>query len=568
MKVCSFTRGLTAKTNQSLSLWNVLCTILMLILLGMGEVCAQVTTWVSKDSDGNEGNSWSEDPSISADGRYVTFGSISDNLVPNDSNWTSDVFVHDRERGETTRVSVDSDGNEANGYSMSPSISANGRYVVFSSRADNLVQEDTNGSYDIFAHDRETGETTRVSVDSRGNEGSSSSGFPALSADGRYVVFSSVAKNLVRRDFNGADDIFVHDRETGETIRVSVDSDGNEANSYSQGPPSISPDGRFVAFESRADNLVPDDTNGSMDIFVHDREMGKTTRVSIDSGGNQANSWSYRPSISAEGRHVAFETVADNLVPDDTNDSRDICVHDRETGETIRVSVDSDGKQSNEDSWGSSISADGRYVAFTSRANNLVPQDTNEVGDVFVHDYEIGEIIRISVNSNGDEANYISNFPSISAEGSFVAYESMATNLVPEDTYSSYWDYEIFVHGPLTAEQLEVSIDIAPNIDPNRIRPEFGVLDVAILTVEKFDAIQVDPELVRFGPDQAEVRQDRIVDIDSDGDTDLVLSFQLEETGIACGDSEATLTGETFQGVLFSGTDSIVTIGCRKSEDN
>jgi|GEM_PF-1585857 len=223
----------------------------------------------------------------------------------------------------------------------------------------------------------------RVSVASGGTQGNGDSGCPSISADGRYVAFQSYASNLVPGDTNGTWDVFVHDRLTGQTTRVSVASDGTQGNGDSECP-SISADGRYVAFASLASNLVPGDTNGTWDVFVHDRLTGQTTRVSVASGGAQGNSGSWCPSISADGRYVAFQSYASNLVPGDTNGVLDVFVHDRLTGQTTRVSVASDGTQGDSYSFGSSISADGRYVAFSSLASNLVPGDTNDKPDIFV----------------------------------------------------------------------------------------------------------------------------------------------------------------------------------------
>ncbi|MGD9519826.1 MAG: TolB family protein, partial [Armatimonadota bacterium] len=297
------------------------------------------------------------------------------------------IFVHDRLTGETTRVSVSTGGGQAKKASHFPSISADGRCVAFESYASNLVPGDTNGSEDIFVHDRLTGETTRVSVSTGGGGANGPSGWPSISAEGRYVAFIGFgwADNLVPGDTNDTNDIFVHDRLTGQTTRVSVATGGGQANDWSEGP-SISADGRYVAFHSSADNLVPGDTNGHEDIFVHDRLTGETTRVSVATGGGQANQGSWEPSISADGRYVAFHNLASNLVPGDTNGSEDVFVHDRVTGQTTRVSVSTGGGQANGESGKPSISADGRYVAFESLASNLVPGDTNGVEDIFVHD--------------------------------------------------------------------------------------------------------------------------------------------------------------------------------------
>jgi archaellum component FlaF (FlaF/FlaG flagellin family) len=351
------------------------------------------TTRVSVSSTGQQANARSEFGSISADGRYVTFTSGASNLVPGDTNRWSDVFVHDRQTGQTTRVSVSSTGQQANDESRLPEISADGRYIAFQSRASNLVPGDTNGWSDVFVHDRQTGQTTRVSVSSTGQQADWSSENPAISADGRYVTFQSGASNLVPGDTNYSGDVFVHDRQTGQTTRVSISTTGQQANDWSEFG-SISADGRYVTFTSFASNLVPGDTNDIWDVFAHDRQTGQTTRVSVSSTGQQANNLSGAGSISDNGRYVTFSSEASNLVPGDTQmcfigswiNCRDVFVHDRLTGQTTRVSISSTGQQGNSWSGGSWISADGRYVTFTSFASNLVPGDTNDTWDVFVHD--------------------------------------------------------------------------------------------------------------------------------------------------------------------------------------
>jgi cold shock CspA family protein len=286
---------------------------------------------------------------------------------------------------ETTRVSVDSSGAQGNHHSTSPKTSADGQVVAFYSYASNLVAGDTNGTWDVFVHDRSTGITERVSVDSSGAEGNGDSYTQSISADGQVVAFMSYASNLISGDTNGVPDVFVHDRSTGITERVSVDSSGAEGNgdSYTQ---SISADGQIVAFSSYASNLVAGDTNGDSDVFVHDRSTGITERVSVESSGNQANGHSYDSAISADGQIVAFRSEASNLVAGDTNGTWDVFVHDRSTGITERVSVDSSGTEGNGDSHEPSISADGQIVAFWSYATNLVTGDANGYADIFVHE--------------------------------------------------------------------------------------------------------------------------------------------------------------------------------------
>ena len=234
---------------------------------------------------------------------------------------------------------------------------------------------------------------TRVSVANDGTQGNGEaySLFPSISADGRFVAFGSEATNLVPDDTNGKSDIFVHDRETGQTTRISVASDGSQADGVQSGGSSISADGRFVAFASYATNLVPGDNNDKADIFVHDRETGQTTRVSVAGDGSQGNGGSFYPSLSADGRFLAFTSSSTNLVSGDTNEKSDIFVHDRQTGQITRVSVASDGSQGNDSCDYPSISADGRSVVFSSYSTNLVPGDTNNKADVFVHDRETGQ---------------------------------------------------------------------------------------------------------------------------------------------------------------------------------
>jgi Tol biopolymer transport system component len=404
-------------------------------------------TRVSVDSAGNQANSGSYNPFISADGRFVAFTSDASNIVPGDTNSNRQIFVRDTLTNTTTRVSVDSAGNQTFSDSYNPSMSADGRFVAFYSGASNLIPGDTNRRLDVFVWDRLTNTTTRVSLDSAGNQADGDSHYPSISADGRFVAFQSDASNIVPGDTNKRNDIFVRDTLTNTTTRVSVDSAGNQTNSNSYST-SISADGRFVAFESSASNIVPGDTNNKDDIFLRDTLTNTTTRVSVDSAGNQGNSGSGggsgSTSISADGRFVAFSSGASNIVPGDTNNRNDIFVRDTLTNTTTRVSVDSAGTQGNGTNvFGPpSISADGRFVAFSSRAFKLVPGDTNNTFNIFVRDTLTNTTTRVSVDSAGNQANNGSSRPSISADGRFVAFESSASNLVPGDTNNTY---DIFV---------------------------------------------------------------------------------------------------------------------------
>ncbi|MFQ5843789.1 MAG: calcium-binding protein, partial [Planctomycetota bacterium] len=365
--------------------------------------------------------------------RFVAFESVATNLVAGDLNVSSDVFVRDTQTGATTRVSVTSAGAEGNGNSAEASISADGLFVAFGSRATDLVTGDLNASSNVFVHDTATGATTRVSVDSLGTEGNGNSGGAAIGGAGRFVAFHSNATNLVAGDTNAASDIFLHDTLTSTTTRVSVTSTGVEGNGASFNP-SISADGRFIAFESVATNLVAGDTNAASDVFVHDTQTGTTTRVSVSSTGVEADDLSILPSISGDGLLVAFDSSATNLVALDNNAARDIFVHDTVTGLTTRVSADPTGADGDGDSASPSISGDGRFVTFDSVATNLVATDLNAAQDVFVRDTAMGVTVRVSVDGRGVGGDAGSFSPSISADGRFVAFASGASNLVAGDT--------------------------------------------------------------------------------------------------------------------------------------
>jgi Tol biopolymer transport system component len=399
---------------------------------------AQTTERVSVDSSGAQGNSWTDyTSSISADGRFVAFSSDASNLVAGDTNGVTDVFVHERQSGVTERVSVSTDGAQGNSASSHPSISADGRFVAFSGEASNLVAGDTNGWSDVFVRDRRLGTTERVSVATGGAQGNLNSCCPTISADGRSVAFLSGAWNLVPGDTNGFQDVLVHDLRSGTTERASVATGGTEGNDNSGGlGVSISADGRFVAFSSDASNLVANDTNAVSDIFVRDRQGGTTERASVDAGGAQGNFSSWGTSISADGRFVAFASGASNLVAGDTNAAWDIFVRDRRSGAIERVNVSTEGAEGNANCLGPSISADGRFVAFWGDASNLVAGDTNITDDVFEHDRLSGTTERSSVATGGAQAQAQSESeePVLSADGRYVAFYSTASNLVPGDT--------------------------------------------------------------------------------------------------------------------------------------
>jgi Tol biopolymer transport system component len=426
---------------------ELVATALVVVFAASG--AAETTQRVSLSSTGEEGNDdsviWRVSWSISWDGRYVAFESRASNLVPGDTNGCRDIFVRDLQLGITERVSVDTGGTQGDADSRRPSISADGRYVAFVSIASNLVPGDTNGRSDIFVHDRKTAVTELVSVVSGTIQANHDSNDPSISADGRFVAFDSNASNLIPGDTNGAKDVFVKDRQTGTIECVSVTSDGALGNDSSL-LGSISGDGRFVAFESYAYNLVSGDTNQSADVFVHDRQTRTTELASMSSAGLQGNGESSTASISADGRNVVFQSAATNLVSADTNGAVDIFLHDRSAGSTELVSVSSVGAQANNSCFEPLISSGGGIVAFDSGASNLVPGDTNAQLDVFVRDLQRGITERVSISSAGVEASGYSWFPSLSGNGLYVIFASWATDLVPGDTNQAT---DVFVRGPL-----------------------------------------------------------------------------------------------------------------------
>ena len=298
----------------------------------------------------------------------MLFRSNAANLVAGDTNAKSDLFVHDRRTARTRRIPSTGAGVFAG------AISANGRFAAF----------DAGGH--VFRYDLRHGRMVRLTSGANSwSEGA------AISADGRYVSFTSNASNLVRGDTNKLPDVFVRDVAAGRTVRASVTSAGKQGvgRRYSNGAnaSAISGDGRYVAFHSDMRNLVRGDTNGVFDIFVHDRKTGKTRRISVSTNGRQANAESLgAPAFSADGRYVAFSSLASNLVPHDSNDITDVFVRDLRHGTTRLASLGRSG-QGNDASWvglGTAFTRDGRHLLFASWAANLVPGDTNGVADVFL----------------------------------------------------------------------------------------------------------------------------------------------------------------------------------------
>lgn len=355
-------------------------------------------------SSGGLSNGVSFAPKASANGEIIGFTSNATNLVTGDTNGFDDVFVTDMSNNTIKRISVSSSGVQGNGNSDQVDISKDGNFAIFRSSASNLVAGDTNGLQDIFWHNISTGETRRVSVASDGTESNGTSEFAAISGNGRYVVFESNATNLVAGDTNGQWDIFLHDTLTGTTERVSMGLGGAETNGTSYNA-TVSDDGSFIAFVSTASNIDPAATSSNNQIFLYNRTTQETILVSKSDAGIEGNGQSNNPSISADGRFIAYSSTSNNLVAGDTNGFEDVFVFDTLTQTTRRVSVSSDGTQANNQSEDAQISSDGRFISFISRATNLVEGDTNGTTDLFVKDLESGETRRIGFNSDGSQTN-------------------------------------------------------------------------------------------------------------------------------------------------------------------
>ena len=336
----------------------------------------QQTTRVSRGLSGAQANGSSavdSPPAISADGQIVAFSSAADNLVAGDTNAVGDVFVVDRARQETTRVNLGANGVEATGRdSFDPALSTDGRFVAFASDAANLVADDTNNATDVFVHDRQARITTRVSVGDGGAQATGGESYrPAVNGDGSVVAFISRAANLAPGAEDGVDNVFVRDLKTGTTTRVGA-TGGPEGSAAPR--VALSANGRFVAYATETD------------VFVFDRQGGGAEQISVGPGGAPGDRASRAPALSADGRFVAFQSDATNLVPADTNQRTDVFVRDRRFGTTTRVSLGPVSVQGDQPSTAPGISGDGRFVAFQSTAGNLVPGDTNSAPDIFVHD--------------------------------------------------------------------------------------------------------------------------------------------------------------------------------------
>ena len=412
---------------------SVALSALLLAGSGAAALAAGTTTRASLSPAGNQGNGNSSEPAIALDGNQIAFSSTATNFATGDGNSRSDIFLRNLSARTTTLVSANRIGRSGNGGSFDPAVSETGRFVVFWSDASDLVTGDTNGRSDVFLRDIGTKTTYRVSVNSNSQQGNGDSRFESISRDGSFVAFASAASNLVPGDTNQAYDLFVRDRRADRTLRVSVDSRGQQANGASLDA-ILSGDGRYIAYSSEASNLVSGDTNGVQDVFVHSISQGRTLRASVSTSGTQGNRLSYPLAVSSTGRYVVFTSASSNLVAGDTNGVSDIFVRDITTNRTERVSLGSNGQQGNRGSDVAGISPGGRWVAFRSMATNLVTGDTNFSTDIFLRDRANGTTQRVSLSNSGGQGNAACFDVAVADDAKRIAMACDASNLVSGDT--------------------------------------------------------------------------------------------------------------------------------------
>lgn len=379
---------------------------------------------LSVDANGIEGDGPSTQPAITPDGRYVVFVSAATNLVPGDTNGVADVFVHDVATGLLERVSLGAGGVECDQACSYPAISADGRYVVFNTGSTTLVAGDTNNSLDVYVRDRVNGTNELVSSNAAGTPGNAASFGAAVSSDGRYVTFVSWADNLVPGDTNATRDVFLRDRQLGTIERVSVGTGGVEGDDMGGSGSLLSfvtPDGRHVLFGSMASTLVAGDANGAMDAFVRDRVTGTTSLLVQAPGGGAPTNGADLASMTSDGRWVGFASAAPDLVPNDTNGTADAFVLDRSNGTIERVSLTDAGLESTGESWGPFVSLGGRFAVFSSASTDLVANDVNGRRDVFRRDRWAGTTERSVPGSSAAQPQADVYAASITAAAEFAA---------------------------------------------------------------------------------------------------------------------------------------------------
>lgn len=404
---------------------------------GIADAFAGQTTRVSVSSNGATADRSASSGVLSADGRYAVFASAATNLREGVATSGTHVYRHDRTTGQTLLVSVTPTGDPGNDVSRDPSVSANGQFVVFGSFATNLVAGDTNLRQDVFVRDMVTGTTRLVSGATEGVVGlpgtsslSGLSGAREISDDGRYIVFNSFATNLVAGATNGTQHVYVKDMTTGAVLRASVNDAGDPGNRSSQ-TPAISGDGQVVAFQSSSTNFSTTPLFNTLQVFVRQLPSGPTTLVTP--GAAALLRRSAVPTLSFDGRYMAFESEAPLDSRDLDDGTPDIFLLDREAGTTVLASLSPNAVQG-AISGRPSISGDGRWVVFDSLDEQIVSGDVGGLNDVFLYDRDAETVVLVSRNDAGEQANAASGLTlggaSVSSNGQVVLFGSVASNLV------------------------------------------------------------------------------------------------------------------------------------------
>ncbi len=442
--------------------------VALLSFVAQAQIAPGTTSRASESTAGVPGDQDSIIPAISSDGRFVAFTSLAENLVPGDTNLSSDIFVRDRLLGTTERVSVSSRGREADGNSGflnglgGPSISGDGRFVAFDSEATNLVSGDANNTGDVFVHDRLTGTTTLISGARDGNKSGGGGTEPAISRDGRFVAFASFSDSFVP-DNNFTGDIYVVELATGAIERISQAPDGADANSTSFGPPHLSADGRWVYFSSFASNLVAGDTDlSTVDAYLFDRQtrtMFAITSLLGTAEGNFTISHGIAGGISGDGRYLTFSSDDPTIGPPDANGfNTDAWVFDRVTGLYERVSVNDAEEQANELTFAGDISDDGTQVALTSRATNMGGPD-NFRENIYLRNRAAGTTRLVSVANDGTFGDLFSVNPAMTPEAGVIAFQSPSSTFSPDGSFAS----QIYVRDLRAQADLHLTLTDSPD---------------------------------------------------------------------------------------------------------
>lgn len=412
-------------------------SVFSLSVVVIATVCAVPGVAAAREVVQSSGTSHA--PAVSTDGRYVAFLSDADNLLDGDPsadpNGVTDVFLVDTTLGTIRLVSDNAaSGEPADGPAVAVDISGDGRWVVFASAATNLVPGDLNDVQDVFLYDALNDTLQLVSRKGvAGAQGNRSSGVPTISNNGALIAFTSAATNLVGNDTNNRTDVFLRNVSAGTTLRVSTDSNGKQANGDSF-QAVISPNGSIVAFSSNAINLVKTDSSRTRDVFVKVLSTGKTSIVSVRSDEQRGSNDSSLEDVSNSGRYVLMQSYS-ALVKNDTNNTGDVFLRDRTGGTTIRVSRDG-STQSNNQSFAGAISDDGSYIAFQTWATNLGPgPDANGVlTDVLEYELATGDLARLSADAEGGWSDDASYDAAMSGNGVHTCFATGSTDMVAGDT--------------------------------------------------------------------------------------------------------------------------------------